>query len=355
MDYHIRNPHMLHYNFTVERQLPLEMALSLAYAGARGLNLLSNKQGNPFIHQVRDGRFFWVGNEPRATPSWGPLQFHTGNINSWYNSLQFVVRRRLSQGLQFQSSYTWSKLTDERPGSVVQEGGGSSGRANSLLPNKLDRGQADYSAGHVWQFNAIYRLPEMPVQGVLSKVGNGWWVSGILSAQTGLPFTTDLTNTNRNGSRNTAGNWPDLAPGVQGKDLTHGTSGGCGSSSLPGIPIPAGTRVGSVERWFDPCAFTIPAAGFLGTAGRNILFAPGVANLDFSLVKDTALGFLGESGKLEFRTEVFNILNRANFARPDARVYAARSNVEDPLPTVGRITETDTKSREIQFALKLIW
>ena len=352
---------MLHYNFTVERQLPYEMALSLAYAGSRGLNLISNKEGNPPVPQVLpDGRFFWLGNEPRANPNWLAMQYHTGNINSWFNSLQFVVRKRLTQGLQFQSAYTWAKLMDERPGSVVQEGGGSSGTATSLLPNRLDRGLSDYQAAHSWRFNAIYRLPEMRVQGVLSKVLNGWWTSGILTTQTGLPFTT--TNTGDRSRSQGAGNLPDLKPGRNNENITHGTSTGCIVVNAQGVAqgVPAGTKLGGTERYFDPCAFGLPEIGTLGNAGRNILIAPGVANLDFSLVKDTALGFLGESGKLEFRTEIFNILNRANFARPSAAVFPA--DLRDPtahtpaaLDTAGRITQTDTLSRQIQFALKVIW
>ena len=82
---------------------------------------------------------------------------------------------------------------------------------------------------------------------------------------------------------------------------------------------------------------------------------PGFATLDFSVAKDTALGFLGESGKLEFRAEFFNLLNRTNFALPDRIVFAARSDVEAPLPTVGRILSTVSTSRQIQFALKILF
>jgi hypothetical protein len=113
--------------------------------------------------------------------------------------------------------------------------------------------------------------------------------------------------------------------------------------------------LGGPDRYYDPGAFTVPALGFLGNLGRNTLRGPGFANLDFSLVKDTSLRFLGESGKLEFRAEFFNILNRVNFGMPNRTVLAARADVENPLANAGRITNTSGSSRQIQIALKILF
>jgi len=124
--------------------------------------------------------------------------------------------------------------------------------------------------------------------------------------------------------------------------------------------LPTATILGTVR---DPCAFAIPAAGFLGTAGRNILRTLGFANLDFSLAKDTPLGFLGEGGKLEFRAEFFNSLNRVNFGNPGvgggggnnaANIFAGRASGERPLSAAAKPTNAAT-SRQIQFALKVIF
>ena len=172
--------------------------------------------------------------------------------------------------------------------------------------------------------------------GLLSKVLNGWWMSGILSLQTGYPFTPAL-GSNRSRSLVDGG-----TAGIDRPDLVAGRSND-------------NIILGGPNRYFDPSAFTIPAAGFLGNAGRNILIGPGFANLDFSLAKDTVLRWLGESGRMEFRTEVFNILNRANLDIPSRNVYAARANVEAPLANAGVITRTVTTSRQIQFALKFLF
>ena len=91
-----------------------------------------------------------------------------------------------------------------------------------------------------------------------------------------------------------------------------------------------------------------------GNVGRNTLDGPGVLTLDASLAKDTGLRMLGESGALQFRAEVFNVLNRPNFSRPNRSVFRATGTQAVPA-TAGQITATDTTSRQIQFALKVLW
>jgi hypothetical protein len=334
-DYLMQQPHMLQYNLTVERQLPVEMGVTLGYAGSRGINLTQAKEGNPTIPQVRpDGRQFWLGNEPRTNTNWDTIRLVTAGGNSWYNSLQFGLTKRLSKGLQFQSSYTWSKIIDEGTGQA-----GSDSTAVSAAvghdPNSKDRGLAIWDATQNWRFNSIYRLPDLITANHLGKVLRGWWMSGILSLQSGTPFTPAVT-ANRSRSQNTGGG----GTGIDRPDLVLGRKA-------------ENIILGGPTRYFDPLAFTVPPIGFLGTAGRNILRDPGTATLDFSLGKDTALGFLGEGGKLEFRAEFFNLLNRVNFGLPNRVVYAARNNVEAPLANAGRITTTATTSREVQFALRL--
>ena len=343
-DYHMRNPHMLHYNLAVERQLPANMSVSVASAGSRGDNLQNNNEGNPTQQQVVDDHFFWPLGVRRISPYWTQIAYYTADRNSWYNSLQFVVNKRFSRGVQFQSSYTWGQLLDEGGGVTVNDGGG--GRATTSMPRSMDRGLANWNLAHTWRFNAIYRLPPMPFQGFLDKLLNGWWMSGILSAQTGLPFTPSLASNTRTRSQGPSA--PELNAGRRNENIVEGVAGSC-AGARAGLPL------GGSEIYFDPCAFSIPPAGFMGSAGRNILIGPGSVSLDYSLVKDTALPFLGESGKLEFRAEFFNLLNRVNFARPSTNVYAARTAVESPLDTAGEINGTVTKAREIQLALKLIW
>jgi hypothetical protein len=344
----MQNPHILTYSLTVDHELPYDMGVTLGYTGSRGINLVGNKPGNSRLPTIlSDGRYFWAGTEPRVNPNWTTISVATSNLSSWYNALQFTVVKRMSRGLQFQSSYTFGKLIDQRGGLTAPDTGGSAIAATHQLPLRLlDHGRSDFTVAQSWRFNTIYRLPEVPgMTGIGGTLLNGWWASGILTTQTGLPFTVTTGGSDRSRSLG-AGNRPDLVVGRNNGNITSGTTAGCAG-------VDANQRLGRPDLYYDPCAFTLEPLGFLGTEGRNILDAPGVANLDISLVKDTKLPFLGETGSIQFRTEVFNILNRANFSRPATGVFSAPSATA--LATAGAIDGTDTTSRQVQFALKVIW
>ena len=346
LDYNMKQPHMLDYNLTVERQLPWRMGLTLGYAGSRGFHIMQEKEGNPTVPQVQlDGQKFWPSPAaPRTNPNWGSIDLHTAEGNSWYNAFQFGLNKHLSNGMQFQSSYTFSKLIDETQGQAGADNQVSSVFGVDPTNRRVDRGPADFDLRHNWQFNAIYQVPQ-PFQGrALRAVLSGWRASGILSVQSGYPFTPSL-RTNRSRSGVNVGQ-----PGA-----------GSANFDRPNL-VPGRTKgniiLGGPDRYFDPSAFTLQDAGFLGTSGRNYLTGPGYTNLDFSLGKNIPINKLGDSGALEFRGEFFNILNHPNFAMNDTfrQVFAGSANGEAPLPTAGVITTTGSaRSRQIQFALKLLF
>jgi hypothetical protein len=243
----------------------------------------------------------------------------------------------------------------------LDEGSGQQGADNSTASTdpanpRLDRAPAGFDLTHVFRFNTIYRLPKFSSSGFLGTVENGWWVSGILSVQTGYPFDpTESTNRTLN-LASTSSARPNVDPNRSASSLTSGTSVGCGpvNPAPTGAKIiPAGTPVGTTAMWFDPCAFSLQPLGSFGTTQRSFLRAPGLTDLDFSAVKDTPLKFLGESGLLEFRAEMFNILNHPNLGIPSGGVFAGSTTVEDVLSTAGQITKTSTSSRQIQFALRV--
>ena len=366
IDYHMQQPHLLSYNLNVERELPFDMGLTLAYAGSRGLNLIKSVEGNPTTPGglpqngvcVRpdtppefsaSGPKCWLGGEPRANTSWANVEFKTAGGNSWYNSFQFGLKKRLSQGFQFQSSYTWSKVIDETQGQFQGPetlGGIGDDPANP----RHDRGRAEFDIRHQWRFNSIYRFPSNQTGGLRTLL-NGWWTGAIITWNSGIPFAPELgTQRSRSAVQgsNGGGKRPDLAAGVNAEDITRGTSAGCAG-------VPSGSKLGTPELFYDPCAFAIQPVGFLGNASRGIISGPNFSTLDLSLVKDTRLPFLGESGGIQFRAEIFNILNHPSLGIPDRTVYTGGANSEPALANAGLITSTFSQSRDIQFALKLIF
>jgi hypothetical protein len=197
---------------------------------------------------------------------------------------------------------------------------------------KADWGPSNFNPAHQVSGNFSYDLPVGRgrflggnVSNVVDKIIGGWSWHGIVTLQTGFPFTPLVgSNQSNNGdSRN-----PDrvsINPNFTGSMIQ-----------------------GSVNRWFNPAAFLLPLAGTYGNAGRDILTGPGLATFDTSLFKTTAIS---ERLKLQFRAEIFNLFNHANFGMPVVSTFSSGA----VSPTAGVITYTTTTQREIQFGLKLMW
>lgn len=348
LDYHLQQAHMLQYNLTLERQLPGSMALTVSYAGSRGLNLFEAREGNPRVPAGKlDGRDYWetrttaLVDPTRINPNFDFIELRTAGANSYYNSLQVGLQKRFSHGLQFQSSYTYSRLLDTAQGqqSSGETGGGNTNAFGTNPSNpRVDWGPADFDHPHTWSFNLLDQLPSSGLSGIGGHILDNWRLSTIVRLSSGQRFSP-LVSSNRSLSGVQGGSQrdrPDLAPGRKPGDII----------------------LGGPDRYFDPSAFPLQPLvdlgsgrqrGFLGTASRNMLQGPGQATVDLSVTKDIPLSKLGEAGKLEFRTEVFNLFNRANYFIPIAGQFV------DSTATAGQIDTTITSARQLQFALKLLF
>ena len=243
--------------------------------------------------------------------------------NSGYNSLQAMLNANGWRGLVARFAYTWSKSIDL----------GSDARfilpANSY-DLRRERGRSDFDATHVFVAGFTYALPAL--KGTPKRIGTGWEVAGFATAHTGLPI--DL----RAGS-----NISNSFDGMDRVDIVGD----------PFANIPAAPNVTSA-RFFNPAAFIRPATGTFGNIGRNAISGPSFGALDFSVIKRTRIS---ERADLQFRVEMFNITNRANYANPGAS-FAATTNF-------GVITNTRNggsapgigpgEPRSAQLALKLLF
>jgi hypothetical protein len=349
IDYNLAAPNMVHYNIGVERELIANMALTVVYAGSRGVNLIRTSEGNPRppSQTLADGRPFWTGQEPRVSPYWNTIELKVADSESQYHSLQFRLNQRLSRGLQFQNAFTWASARDTYSGFSNTDTGGAEGQmSDNPFDRKRDWAPMATDVSLNYRFNLVYRLPDAFRPGsIAGALLNTWQVATIAQATSGQPFTPGLmTNRSRSGVLGgQAGiDRPDLIPGVKPKDVTKGVSRGCGD-------IKAGTPVGTADLWFDPCAFTIPQIGTLGNAPRNGFRLPGYSRIDLSFMKMIPLR---ASVRTELRIDVLNVLNRVNLGIPDRIVYGALANVENPLVTAGTITSADP-ARQAQISVRL--
>ncbi|HMF77134.1 MAG TPA: TonB-dependent receptor [Bryobacteraceae bacterium] len=338
-----QTPTVEEWNFTVEQQLSPSTVLRLAYVGSHGYHGFLSVDPNTIPAQTctspsgctggavpQGGRYVPAGTRPNPYLSAGFFWYSEGN--SSYNALQIDLERRLSRGLQFRANYTWSKNLDMNSGLT---GAQAQNQAQMVLDrNDLSRdwGPSALNVTGRASLSASYELPFGKGRHWLnnggwleSKVINGWQLNGIATLLTGFPFTPQV-GSNRSGNGDTRNpDRPSLNPSFSG-------------------PVVLGTQA----RWFDPNAFTLPAPGTFGDLGRGVYSGPGLAAVDMSLFKDIPVS---EHAKLQFRGEVFNLLNRTNLGTPNATVFSGTSIS----PSAGLITTLATTPRQIQVGLKLIF
>ncbi|MBI3933991.1 MAG: TonB-dependent receptor, partial [Acidobacteria bacterium] len=341
-------PTRIQFNLQVQQELSDSMVFSVGYVGASSYHLTRTINANTcFPSAFVDGRpSFNAGCAARNPNLASTGRYVISDGTGKYNSLQIDLRSRLIGGLRFQTAYTWSKSLDDASSHSPGEGGGEAGSANDPdAPPRAERGLSLYDTKHNFSTNFSYELPfGKNLSGFASKLLGGWQMNGILALQSGLPVTVKngrgiIAPRNKDEQGNDR---PDLAAGAS-NNPSSGTSVGCGS-------IPQGTKLGTPDLYYDPCAFVIQTPGFFGSLGRNTVVGPGLANVDFSLFKNTPLR---EGLNLQFRAEMFNLLNRPNFSLPNADLF--RNIAGSRRGDAGQITGTSTTSRQIQFGLKLLW
>ena len=323
--YDLDRVYMTQYNANVQQNLPWDSAVTVAYIGSRGTNLMGSGDVNIAIPQIVNGREFFPAGAPRRNPAFGTIRAILQGFHSEYNGVSVGWLKRQRRGLQFQASYTYGHAMDNRSGAGGRQEF-RNGQARTFDPYNLDLdwGRSDFDVRHNAVLNASYAFPFTG-----SRVAEGWQVSAVATFASGVPFSPIIPgDSDRDGTTDNV-NRADVVPGVSTE--------------------PSGGR--SPDLWFNPAAFAYPGAGYRGNAGRNILQGPGLAVVDFSVVKTQRLA--GRTS-LQLRFEVFNLLNRANFDipfnDPDGEAVFDESGAR--LPTAGRIFATSTDAREAQLAIR---
>lgn len=306
----LRTPYLQQWNFNIQRSLGSNRVFDAGYVGSKGSKLYASRDIN----------------QPRPTPAERYLRpnpfFDDVNIlesrsNSNYHSLQARYQQRLAAGLQTLVSYTWSKSIDDS--SSFFTSAGDSNFPQDSLNVRAERGRSNFDVAHRAVVSFSYDLPIAKGHRFLG----GWQAQGIISAQTGRPFTVALL--------------PDFDNSNTGRSVL-----GFGANDRPHALKDATLSSPTVERWFDTTAFAIPPRGVFGNAGRNILSGPGLQTWNLSLLKSTQIA---EQATLQLRAEFFNAFDRANFGLPDN--FAGS-------PTFGRI-QTAGDPRRLQLGLKLLF
>jgi len=365
------NPHrdyVSQWNLNVQYQLTPSVAAMVAYVGSRGVHQpFRVDEANLALPIKTSAGYLWPADDANINPNFGSVRgmFYQGR--SYFNALEMQLAKRMSHGFQVQGTFTWGKSMDTSSATVAGDAFGNSISSLDWFDTKLTRGLSDYNVGRSFVLNATWELPSPKSwSGPAKWISDGWQLGTILTLSDGVPFTP------------TWGTGGDPANTLSSDDFAYPNRlGGPGCSSL--------TNPGHPENYIKTQCFAIPTAPNLafwnanclggdaaslqcfnlrGNAGRNIMIGPGITSLDFSVFKNNHIRRISENFNVQFRVEMFNIINHPNFAPPgpgdgntdvfDATGASLAPNIVQG-GTAGVLLRTTVPERQIQFAIKFIF
>ena len=358
--------YVMQWNLSVQHQISSTLSMLVGYVGDRSVHdafhfddfNVSNPNlfaGQPPLWPcgtitVPSGQTFdpthdcsAFGTNPKVNCCIGREPGRIWNGGGVYHGLQVAVNKVVGHGLSFQGAYTFSKNLDASSGTSIGDP-----YVNSISSSlyywdpKLRYGLSDTNINHNLVFSYSYILPTLPTSSALLRaVAGGWQTGGILTIQSGQPMTA-LVSGDAIGENNTDPiSYPNRLTGP-----------GCQSLSNPG----------NVDNYIKLQCLVFPSPiAFNGTnwlsggnLGRNTIIGPGIGTLDFSLFKNNYIKRISENFNAQFRFEAFNALNRPNFSPPTDNEFVF-DQTGQPIPGAGAIDLTNTTSRQLQVAMKIIW
>ena len=306
----LRTPYTQQWSLSVQRQVGKSSVAEISYIGVKGSKLIANRDINQPSPSVRQPNL-------RPLPQFSDIDAYESRGNSNYNAMQAKFTRRFHQGLSALASYTWAKSIDDVSGFFSSTGDPNFPQDSNNA--RAERALSNFDVRHRFTLGYSYDLPFKSKNAAL----RGWQTNGVWAFQTGTPFTVTLP------------------PGTDNSN-TGIPSIGFGVVNRPNVVAGASLSDRTPEKWFNTAAFTKPAFGSFGNAGRNLLEGPGSGTVNVSVIKNTAIK---EGLTLQFRAEIFNLLDRANFDLPQAYLG---------LPGFARIASAGSP-RRVQFGLKLLF
>ncbi len=408
-----RRNYVLQYNFNIQRQITPSTSVTLAYTGSRGIHnpwqtddlntvfptrtsagwLFPNPIGSGCLPGPPDcsatdaalglpagfnnnptGIVAGLLINPRTTAA--QIQSTIFQAQSWYNSMQVRVDKRMSHGFQMGGSFTWGKSFDTTSSSFA--GDNYSNNISPVVPwwdLSIVKGVSDFNVTRNLTISGLWHVPTpASFSGPIGWIARGWRMGGSLALSDGTPmWPLDGIEGDPMGQFNGA---PIAIPNyVPGCKLTNPSSGRHGDlqyiNSNCFIPAVAPNQAfatancdqnppygnkGALVSLASLGVSPLTCFNLLGNLGRNTVIGPGLINLDFSLVKDNHIKKLGEAFNIQFRAEMFNIMNRTNFAAVPAGNLEALDQSGAPVDKFGVLeAPLQVPMREIQFGLKVVW
>src|SRR6266849_4237174 len=390
-----KRTYVMQWNLNVQQQLTPSLAAMVAYVGSRGVHQpFRVDDANLVIPTKTPSGYLWPkvdvfgniytplcnktdGSGPPDTdpscvppnpinPNFGSVRGMFYNGGSSYHALELQLAKRMSHGFQVQGTFTWSKSIDTSSASVAGDTFGNSISSLDWFDLKLSRGLSDFNVGRTLVVNGTWEVPTPKSTSGFAKSALGGWELGIIfTASDGIPSTPTWGTGSDPANTNSGDDWAyvNRLGGAGCKTLTN--PGHLNYIKQDCFSVPTAPDLAFWNANCDPAPPSLGgplAAGDLrcfnlrGNTGRNILSGPGLTSLDFSLFKNNYIKKISERFNVQFRAEIFNIINHPNFAPP---ITPTNTDIFDATGTlsggVGQLTKTTASPREIQFAVKVIF
>jgi hypothetical protein len=336
-EFHPKRNYVMQWNSGIARELTSTLSLTIGYVGSRGVHLPYRVDNiDMVLPTLTPAGYVFPPTAASTTlnPNFGRINSILWQASSFYHALQVDVAKRVSHGIELHGAYTFSKSIDTLSATAADDAF-PNGLFNQLFfDQRTTRGLSDFNVAQTLVLSFMWELPSADRSSrALTWAAGGWQLGGLYKASSGQPFT------------------PILGGDPAGQKLDE-------TSQLPNRLTGTGcdtlTNVGDPNHYIKTQCLAFPGLNKWGNLGRNTLIGPGVSKLDVSVFKNNRIRRISENFNAQFRAEFFNVLNRANFASPTdhSTIFDQSGN---PISSAGLITATQTTSRQIQFALKLIW
>jgi len=350
--------YVMSWNLSVQQALTPGTSILIAYVGSRTVhNILQTGDINGVIPTATPAGFVWpcgpdgTGNPcatgflptgtqanpipaPLLNPNVGEISGTFFNSDAYYHALEVQFVKRMSHGLQVQASYTWARSIDTSSGTTDPDQFTNGLGDNFFFNSRIRRGPSDFNVDQNLSVNYDWNIPNpRSITGLLAWPLSGWELGGIVTVQGGVPFT------------------PLLGGDVLGQT---GNSGLDFPKRLNGPGCQTAVNPQNADNYIKLQCFAFPNPVNLLQGGRNIIIGPGLVNVDMSIFKNNPVKRISETFNVQFRAEAFNVFNRPNFGPP-----ITNSTILDgsgiPVQGAGALDTTTTTSRQVQFALKVVW
>jgi hypothetical protein len=330
--------YVMQWNLSIQQGLTPSSAILIAYVGSRTVHNVLQADANMVLPTLTPQGYLWpspVGSGTVLNPNVGTISGTFFNSDATYHGLEVQITKRMSHGLLVQGSYTWSRSIDTSSGTTDPDQF-TNGLTNLFFLNsRWRRAPSDFNIDQNLSVNYDWTLPSpRSISGPLAWPLSGWEFGGIVTVQGGVPFSPLLGG--------------DPLGQILGDSIDFPVRrSGPGCQSLANSQNP--------DNYIRLQCFTFPnPPNLLQADSRNIIIGPGTVNFDMSIFKNNPVKRISESFKVQFRAEAFNIFNRPNFSPPtDNNTLFDQSG--NPVPGAGLIDRTSTTSRQIQFAVKILW